>query len=124
MWSSPMVLVLGLFLAMTASMPVARAETVVLEVTRAAAGFDERTGKPVVTYHFANKRAFADLTEKNVGKRLELRIGGRVILSTIVREPILGGAGQVSGNFTVEQTKEIADLLLSSAKIEAEIKLD
>jgi preprotein translocase subunit SecD len=54
-------------------------------------------------------------------KKMEIRVDGRVIMSPVVREPILGGSGQLSGHFSVEQAKELADLLASgAAKIEAE----
>jgi preprotein translocase subunit SecD len=105
----------------------ASAQTIRLEITHAAASFDERSRQPIVTYRLAeaSKQAFAELTEKNVGKKMELRVDGRIIFSPVIREPILGGSGQISGELTVERAKEIADLLSTAgAKVEAEIKSD
>jgi preprotein translocase subunit SecD len=55
------------------------AEPLSLEIERAAVGFDQRTGEPLVTFIMkeGSKRAFAELTSKNVGRAMELRIDGR-----------------------------------------------
>jgi preprotein translocase subunit SecD len=57
--------------ALAWSVNTAGAETLVFEVARAAAGFDQRSGEPIVTYTMteASKRMFGDFTAKNVGKK-------------------------------------------------------
>jgi preprotein translocase subunit SecD len=79
-----------LILAVTWCSFPASAQTIRLEITHAAASFDERSRQPIVTYRLAeaSKQAFAELTEKNVGKKLELRVDGRVVIAAIIREHI------------------------------------
>jgi len=50
---------------------------------------------------------------------------GRMVSAPVIREPILGGSGQVSGHFSAQEARDIA-LRLSSgaAKMEIEIVAD
>lgn len=69
-----------------------------------------------------SKRAFADLSSRNVGKPVEIRIDGRVFSKPIIREPILGGRGQISGSFTAEEAHRLTERLASGAgKLEFEV---
>jgi preprotein translocase subunit SecD len=70
----------------------------------------------------ASARRFAELTTQNVGKTLAIRVDGRVLSKPVVREPILGGSGQISGGLTAEQARDIANRLASgAAKLEFEV---
>ena len=68
---------------------------------------------PVVSFRFdtTGARKFGRLTSKNVGKRIVIVLDGKVISSPVVNEPILGGSGIISGNFTVEEVNELSILL-------------
>ena len=80
-------------------------------------GFDSNTGEPVVTFRFdtAGAKRFAKVTQENVGLPFAIVLDNKVISAPVIREPILGGQGQISGNFTVEQSVDLAVLLRSGA---------
>jgi preprotein translocase subunit SecD len=82
----------------------------------ARADFDQQ-GRPVVTFRFNGEgaRRFGDATANNVGRRFAIVLDEKVISAPVINEPILGGSGQISGNFTVESANELALLLRSGA---------
>ena len=101
---------------------VAASEPITIEIVRAELGFDQRTGQPVITFRMteSSKRLFADFTSKNIGRPMEMRVDGRVIHKPVIREPILGGSGQLTG-FGVDEGKALAERLSSgSTKLEVE----
>ncbi|MDH3335109.1 MAG: protein translocase subunit SecD [Rhodospirillaceae bacterium] len=83
----------------------------------ATPGFDQRNNEPVVNFRFdsVGAKRFGDVTIKNVGKPFAIVLDGKVISAPVIREPILGGAGQISGNFTTEEAKDLALLLRAGA---------
>lgn len=83
----------------------------------AQAGFDSRTSEPVVNFRFdgVGARKFARVTADNVGTAFAVVLDGEVITAPVIREPILGGSGQISGNFTVESAQRLAILLRAGA---------
>jgi len=80
-------------------------------------GFDQRTGEPVVTFRFdaAGARRFGRVTQDNVGLPFAIVLDNKVITAPVIREPILGGTGQISGNFSVQEANDLAILLRSGA---------
>ena len=74
----------------------------------------------------ASKRVFAEFTSKNVGHKMELRVDGKVITAPVIREPITGGAGQITDkSMTIDSAKALAERLSAGkAKIEIEIVND
>jgi protein-export membrane protein SecD len=83
----------------------------------AQASFDQRTGEPVVTFRFdaAGAKRFGKITQENVGLPFAVLLDNKVITAPRINEPILGGNGQISGNFTVERANDLAVLLRSGA---------
>ena len=79
----------------------------------AQTGFDARTKEPIVSFRFdtLGAKKFGNVTKNNVGKSLAIILDERVISAPVVREPIMGGNGQISGNFTVESANDLAILL-------------
>ncbi|MFQ5765172.1 MAG: protein translocase subunit SecD [Rhodospirillales bacterium] len=79
--------------------------------------FDSRTGEPVVTFRFdsAGAKRFGAATAKNVGRLFAIILDGKVISAPVIREPILGGSGQISGTFTVQSAQDLALLLRAGA---------
>jgi preprotein translocase subunit SecD len=116
---------LGLLSAVLLAAPyIAASEPLAIGLVRASSGFDQRTGEPIVTYVLtdASKRAFADLTARHVGKPMEMRIDGRIVSKAVIREPILGGSGQISGSFKADEAMALAERLSSGAgKLEVEV---
>lgn len=80
-------------------------------------GVDSQTNEPVVNFRFdsAGARRFGDATRKNVGKPFAIVLDGRVISAPVIREPILGGTGQISGSFTFETANDLSVLLRAGA---------
>src|SRR3954447_3539754 len=87
------------------------------ELTDAQPGFDQRTSEPIVSFKFntSGARAFARATQENVGRRFAIVFDEEVFSARVIREPILGGSGQISGNFTVESANNLAILLRAGA---------
>jgi preprotein translocase subunit SecD len=87
------------------------------DLTDAQPGFDQRTNEPIVTFRFNTRggRRFAQVTQENVGRPFAIVLDNEVISAPVIREPILGGSGQISGNFTVEQANDLAILLRAGA---------
>jgi len=87
------------------------------ELTDAQPGFDQRTSEPIVSFKFntSGARKFAQVTQENVGRPFAIVLDDEVISAPVIREPILGGSGQISGNFTVESANNLAILLRAGA---------
>ncbi len=87
------------------------------DLTDAQPGFDQRTSEPIVTFRFNNNgaRRFAQVTQENVGRPFAIVLDNEVISAPVIREPILGGSGQISGSFTVQQANDLAILLRAGA---------
>jgi preprotein translocase subunit SecD len=87
------------------------------DLTDAQPGFDQRTSEPIVSFRFnsSGARKFAEATQANVGKPFAIVLDNKVISAPVIREPILGGSGQISGNFTVQQANDLAILLRAGA---------
>jgi preprotein translocase subunit SecD len=87
------------------------------DLVDAQPGFDQRTNEPVVNFRFnsAGARKFAEVTQANVGKPFAIILDNKVISAPVIREPILGGSGQISGNFTVQSANDLAILLRAGA---------
>jgi preprotein translocase subunit SecD len=79
--------------------------------------FDQRTNEPVVTFRFnsSGARKFAEATQQNVGKPFAIVLDNQVVSAPVIQEPILGGSGQITGNFTVQQANDLAILLRAGA---------
>ncbi|MBL8021155.1 MAG: protein translocase subunit SecD [Leptospirales bacterium] len=58
---------------------------------------------------------FGDLTTKNKGKRMAIVWGDRVVSSPNINEPILGGVGQITGDFNQQDAQDIADVIREGA---------
>jgi protein-export membrane protein SecD len=83
----------------------------------ATPGFDAQTNEPVVNFKFdaAGAKRFGRVTQENVGLPFAILLDEKVITAPVIREPILGGTGQISGSFTVERANDLAVLLRSGA---------
>ncbi|WP_027284742.1 protein translocase subunit SecD [Rubritepida flocculans] len=83
----------------------------------ARAAQDTRTGEWVVNFSFdsVGTRRFAEVTRANVGRPFAIVLDEKVITAPVIREPITGGRGQISGNFTVRTANDLAVLLRAGA---------
>jgi SecD/SecF fusion protein len=86
-------------------------------LTDARAGFDERTGEPIVSFRLDNlgARRFGEITRANVGRPFAIVLDGKVLSAPVIREPITQGSGQISGGFSVQETADLSALLRAGA---------
>jgi preprotein translocase subunit SecD len=87
------------------------------DLVDAQPGFDQRTSEPIVSFRFNSNgaRRFAQISQENVGKPFAIVLDNQVISAPVIREPILGGSGQISGNFTVQEANDLSILLRAGA---------
>ncbi|MEH2626882.1 preprotein translocase subunit SecD [Bradyrhizobium sp. AZCC 1719] len=87
------------------------------DLTDAQPGFDQRTNEPIVSFRFntSGARKFAQATTENVGLPFAIVLDNEVISAPVIREPITGGSGQISGSFTVQAANDLAVLLRAGA---------
>ena len=86
------------------------------QLTDASQSFDQN-GAAVVSFTFdsVGAKRFARVTQENVGKPFAIILDNQVISAPNINEPILGGSGQISGNYTVESATTFAVQLRSGA---------
>ena len=96
--------------------------------------FDQTTYKPIVELEFDDEGAklFADITGRNIGKRLAIFLDGNSIIDTtgdgvidaqdfynpyapVVNDKITGGKAQITGNMTTDEAKDLANSLKDGA---------
>ena len=89
-----------------------------------AATTRDQTGQWAVSFRFdsSGARKFGEVTTENVGKPFAIVLDGRVISAPVIREPIVGGTGQITGNFTVEEANDLS-LLLRAGALPAPMKI-
>lgn len=84
-------------------------------VTDARDEFNSVTGRPTVnmTMNSDGARRWASLTKANVGRAIAIVLDGVVYSAPRVNGEITGGSSEISGNFTIEDTKDLANTLKS-----------
>lgn len=77
----------------------------------------DQFGRPVVDFSLTLEGAdiFAEVTRNNVGKRLAIVLDGRVRSAPVIQTEILGGRGQITGTFSVEEVNSLVSVLKSGA---------
>ena len=87
------------------------------DLTDAQPGFDQRSNEPIVSFRFntSGSRKFAQATTENVGQPFAIVLDNEVISAPVIREPITGGSGQISGSFTVQSANDLSILLRAGA---------
>jgi protein-export membrane protein SecD len=93
--------------------PVVRGD----QLVDAQPGFDQRTNEPIISFRFnqSGARIFGKFTSENVGRPFAIVLDDKVLSAPVIREPILGGSGQISGSFTIESANNLAIQLRSGA---------
>ncbi|MFK7902867.1 MAG: protein translocase subunit SecD, partial [Nitratireductor sp.] len=87
------------------------------DLTDAQSGFDQRTNESIVSFRFNTKGAtrFGQVTTANVNRPFAIVLDDVVLSAPVIREPILGGSGQISGSFDVDSANNLAILLRAGA---------
>lgn len=93
-------------------------------VTQASDQFNNVTGQPEVsmTMNQEGAREWAALTKANVGRAIAIVLDGAVYSAPRVNGEISGGQSSISGNFTVEDTKDLASTL-NSGRMKAPVRI-
>ena len=80
-------------------------------IVSAQISFDSVTRQPQVDIAFSSAGAdiFAELTGKNVGKPLAIFLDNQLIEMPTVQQKITGGKAQISGNFTINTARQLAE---------------
>ena len=87
------------------------------DLVDAQQSFDQQTGEPDVTFRFNLRggQKFGQVTSENVGRPFAIVLDGKVISAPVIRSPITGGTGQITGNFTLDEASSLAILLRAGA---------
>ncbi len=85
---------------------------------------DNQTNQTVVNFSFdrVGAKKFGRATTDSVGKKLAIILDNEIISAPVINEPILGGNGQISGNFTFQEATDLA-LLLRSGSLPAPLTI-
>lgn len=80
------------------------------DLEKAGVVFDQNTGEPQVSLSFSKEgtKKFADITKRNVGKRVAIVLDNQVISDPVVNVPILDGNAVITGGFTTDQAKALS----------------
>ena len=78
---------------------------------------DNQTNETVVSFTLdrVGAKRFGKATTSGVGKRLAIVLDGKVVSAPVIRDAIVSGSGQITGNFTFQSATDLALLLRSGA---------
>ena len=78
---------------------------------------DNQSNQTVVSFTLdrVGAKRFGKATTTGVGKRLAIILDGKVISAPVIRDAIVGGSGQISGDFTFQSATDLSLLLRSGA---------
>jgi preprotein translocase subunit SecD len=93
-------------------------------LAEAHVSIDQRFNEPYVSLRFndAGAKIFEEITSKYVKKRLAIILDGNLYSAPVIQEKIEGGNAQISGNFTLEEAKDLA-IVLRAGALPAPVKL-
>lgn len=101
------------------NLSIARSPLLTGDMLTDAQGTMSQNGGAVVSFSLNTMGAkkFCDVTSKpeNIGKPFAIVLDGSIVSAPSIREPICGGQAQISGNFTLQQTSDLALLLRAGA---------
>ncbi len=83
----------------------------------ASVSINRRSHVPTVSFRFDDRgtKAFAAITSENIGKQFAIVLDGKVLSAPVIREPIIGGAGQIEGGLSITEASSLAALLRAGA---------
>ncbi|SEL33635.1 preprotein translocase subunit SecD [Roseivivax marinus] len=86
------------------------------ELVDAQPSFDQN-GQPAVSFRFNTQgaRAFGDYTAQNIGSPFAIVLDEEVISAPVIQSHIPGGSGIITGNFSIEESTNLAVLLRAGA---------
>ena len=77
----------------------------------------DQDGKPCIAFELTDEGAkiFAEATAANLGKTISITLDGETISRATVNTVIAGGKGEITGNFTADEAKNLETMILSGA---------
>ena len=77
----------------------------------------DQNGRPIISFRLnsTGARRFCDVTKQNVNKPFAIVLDNEVLSAPVINEAICGGAGQISGGFTVKTANDLSMLLRAGA---------
>jgi len=83
----------------------------------ARVNIDTRYSEPYVsiTFNSAGAKIFEDITAQNVKRRLAIILDNTVYSAPVIQEKISGGNAQITGNFTMEEARDLSIVLRAGA---------
>ncbi len=93
-------------------------------IKNAVVRIDPQYGEPYVAIDFDSRGAkiFEDITGKYVGKRLAIILDNVVYSAPVIQEKIVGGRARITGNFSMDEAKDLA-VVLRAGSLPAPVKL-
>ena len=93
-------------------------------LVNAQPSYDNINSQTIVNFTLdrTGAKKFGRATSKHTGKRLAIILDNKIISAPQIREPILSGSGQISGNFTFQSATDLA-LLLRSGSLPAPLNI-
>ena len=84
---------------------------------------DPMTGRPKIDFQMTSEGAslFADVTSKNTGRQLAIVLDGELKSAPTIRQPIMSGRGEISGNYDMEEAFSLANVLENPLEAPVEI---
>lgn len=80
----------------------------------ASQDYDEQ-GRPIVSVEFKDAKKFAKYTKEYLGQPMPIYLDQELLSDPVIQDVIAGGKAQISGGFTTQEAKELADLLNAGA---------
>ena len=116
----------GLLFALLALSPGAAwaGESIELHVQHVSVVTDPIANQPALKMELTaeSKEAFGAFTNRHIGEVVDLKVDGEVVMSPVVREPILGGEVMINGRFDRAELVTIAKRVeAADARVEAEV---
>ncbi|MEQ1707053.1 MAG: protein translocase subunit SecD [Terricaulis sp.] len=86
-------------------------------LTRANPSTDPQTSEFVLSFALDSEgsRIFCRISREHTGQRFAILLDNQVLTAPTINEPICGGSGQISGNFTAQTANELAVMLRAGA---------
>jgi len=93
-------------------------------LVNAKPSLDNQSNRAIVSFTFdrVGAKKFGRTTTDNVGRRIAIILDNKVVSAPQIREPILSGNGQITGDFTFQSATDLA-LLLRSGALPAPLKI-
>lgn len=94
------------------------------DIKKASVTFDQQTGQPQVALQFsdAGAKLFGDITAKNIGKPIGIFLDYTPLSAPTVQQAITGGSAVITGNFTLDEAKQLS-IAINSGALPLPIKL-